>query len=228
MRSQLTLLAHSASLPLPLIPLGQHPTFGVLIKGHAVQRSQSARPEKHTLVHPAIVPAETTIELPVQEAPRIYKPDSVRPDLCEEPHDRLGARELDLADGSDGAGEEPRGLAIEGVQGAEAEELVQEGDGVSVEGGGGLGVVEGGVGVLDDEVMRAGGAEAPEVDEERVPGLAVLVPVPEGFEGEEGVRPTKATTRFVSEFSMSKAAPMSCRARKWRRIRKVSLSAAEP
>jgi hypothetical protein len=122
-RSQLTLLAHSVSLPLPLILLDQHPTFGVRIKGHAVQRSQSARPEKHILVHPAIVPAETTIELPVQEAPRIYKPESVRPDLCEEPDDRLDARELDLADGSDGAGEEPRGLALEGVQGVEAQEL---------------------------------------------------------------------------------------------------------
>jgi hypothetical protein len=105
---------------------------------------------------------------------------------------------------------------------------VQEGDGVSVEGGGGLGVVEGGVGVLDDEVLRVGGAKAPEVDEERVPGFAVLVPVPEGFEGEEGGAPDEAATRFVSEFSRSKAAPMSCGARKWRRMRKVSLSAAEP
>jgi hypothetical protein len=73
---------------------------------------------------------------------------------------------------------------------------VQEGDGVSVEGGGGLGVVEGGVGVLDDEVLRVGGAEAPEVDEERVPGLTVLVPVPEGFEGEEGGAPDEGSNQI--------------------------------
>jgi hypothetical protein len=122
-RPQLTLLTQSVSLPLPPILLDQHPTIGVRIKGHAVQRIQPARPEKHILVHPAIVPAETTIELPVREAPRIYKPDSVRPDLCKELHNRLGARELDLADGGYGAGEELRGLALEGVQGVEAEEL---------------------------------------------------------------------------------------------------------
>jgi hypothetical protein len=70
---------------------------------------------------------------------------------------------------------------------------VQEGDGVSVEGGSGLGVVEGGVGVLDEEVLRVGGAEAPEVGEERVPGLAVLVPVPEGFESEKGGAPDEGS-----------------------------------
>lgn len=110
-------------------------------------------------------------------------------DLTQEFHHGFCARELDLAYCHGGGGEEFAGFALEGVQCVETEEFVQEGDGVGVEGGssrfGGERFVE----VLDDEILRVCGAEAPEIDEEAVPGVFVFVTVPQGFEGEESGTP---------------------------------------
>lgn len=113
----------------------------------------------------------------------------MRSNLLEQLHHRLRARELDLPNRHRGGGEELGRFLLEGMQGVQTEQLAHEGQSVRVQlvsdGGGAEGVVE----VFDDEVLRLGGAETPEVDEEAVPGLVVFVAVFERFEGEEGGAP---------------------------------------
>lgn len=75
------------------------------------------------------------------------------------------------------------------MEGVEAEEFVHERYGLGVkflrDGIGTQGLVE----VFHDEVLRVGGTQAPEIDEEAVPGAFLLVTVFEGLEREEGGAP---------------------------------------
>lgn len=144
---------------------------------------------KQILINPPIIPTQTAIELPIGKAPRIDEADGMRANFLQQLHDGLCARELDLPDRDGRAGKELGRLALEGMEGVEAEELLHQGEGVWIQvlfdTVGAEGVVE----VFDHEVLRLGGAEAPEIDEEAVPRLLVFVAVFERFEGEEGGAP---------------------------------------
>lgn len=138
------------------------------------------------LINLAVKPPETAIELPIREAPGIDQAHGVRADFLEQFHHGLGARELDLADGDGGGGEELRGLALEGMQRIQAEQFPHQRQRLGVEFVLDAVRAEGLVEVLHDEVLRLGGTQTPKVDEEGVPGLLVFVAVFEGFEGQEG------------------------------------------
>lgn len=113
----------------------------------------------------------------------------MRTDLIEQLHDGSGAGEGDLADGDGAGGEELGGLALQCVEGVQAEERVHQGLGVLVQSGRELGGGDGVVEVLDDQVLGVGGGQAPEVDEEAVPGALLGVAVLEGLEGQVGCAP---------------------------------------
>jgi hypothetical protein len=85
------------SLQLALLyPLEQHLAVRIRVHSNLVQRVQLARTVEHILVHLSVLASKTAIQHPVVKAPRIYQLDSMRPDLLEQLHDRVGARELDL------------------------------------------------------------------------------------------------------------------------------------
>ncbi|TKW50409.1 hypothetical protein CTA1_8296 [Colletotrichum tanaceti] len=178
-----------ASQILSLVLLEQHLAVRVGVEDDAVERVVLARALEHVLVDLAVVAAQAAVEHPVVEPPGVDEADGVGADLLQQGHDGLGPGEGDLADGDGGGAVELAGLLLEGVEGVEAEEPVQQGDGGGVEAGGGGRVVEGLVEVLDDHVLGVGGAEAPEVNEQAVPRLLVLVAVAEGLEGQEGHAP---------------------------------------
>lgn len=167
-----------------LILLDQHIAIWVWVHSQSVQRVQLAGSVEHILINLSILAAQTAVQLPIRELPSVNQAQGMRSDVSEELHDRLCADELDLADCESGGGVELRSLLLEGAEGEEAEELVHGGDGDGVElvgeGRGLQGVVE----VLDDEVLRVCGGQAPEVDEERVPRLLLDVAVLEGLKGE--------------------------------------------
>ena len=172
-----------------IILLHQHIVARVRIDRDRVQWVHLARAMEQILVHFAVVPTQRRVELPVREPPRINQADGMRPDFLEQVHDRLGPRQLDLPHRDGGGGEELRGLALERVQRMQPEQLVHEHDGALVEFLGDGFRAEGVVEVLHDQVLRVRRAQAPEVDEQAVPAVLVLVPVLERFEREEGGSP---------------------------------------
>ncbi|KAI6753987.1 hypothetical protein HG530_013163 [Fusarium avenaceum] len=83
------------------------------------------------------------------------------------------------------------------VQGKELEELVHGGEGVGVQRGLGALLLEGLVEVLDYLVLRIGGGQAPEVDQEAVPGLLLLISVLESLEGQERHAPCESINKIL-------------------------------
>ena len=69
------------------------------------------------------------------------------------------------------------------MESIEAEEFVEDVNGGGVELITKRLALESVVEVLNNEVLRVGGTETPEVDEERVPGVLLYVSVFESFEG---------------------------------------------
>lgn len=178
-------------LALPDIPLEKDAAIGVWVYDDLVEGVQLASTVEQVFVDLSVVPAEGTVELPVGEVPGIDESDSMRPDLLEEFHHSIGASKLDLADGDGSARVELCGLCLESVEGVQAEELVQEANGLRIQLAlrfGGLQVL---VKVFDDEVLRVGLAETVEVDKRIIPAALVLIAVLKGLEGKEGGTPCK-------------------------------------
>lgn len=144
---------------------------------------------EHVLIHLPIRAAQTAVELPVREVPRIDETHSVRPDLGEQLHDGAGAGELDLADGDSAGGVEFGSLALESVEGVETEELVHQSLRLRVELAVEFGGLDGLVEVLDHQVLGVRLTEAVEVDEKIVPRFLLLITVLKRLEGEERSTP---------------------------------------
>lgn len=172
-----------------IILLHKHIIARVRIDRDRVQGVHLARAVEQVLVHFAVVATQRRVKLPVGKPPRIDQPNGMRPDLLEQVHDRLGPRQLDLPHRDGGGGEELGRLALERVQRMQPEQLVHEYDGALVEFLGDGVRAEGVVEVLHDQVLRVRRAQAPEVDQQVVPAVLVLVPVLERFERQEGGSP---------------------------------------
>lgn len=124
----------------------------------------------------------------------------MRTNVIKEVHDGSSAGQGNLANGHSTRGEELSGFALQGVQGEESEELVHEALGLGVQGGGELGRRDGLVEVLDDEVLRVGSGQAPEVDQQTVPGALLGVTVLEGLEGQVSSAPGKGIDNVLVFF----------------------------
>ena len=113
----------------------------------------------------------------------------MRADVVQELRHGGSLRQRDLPRRDGARGEELGGLALERVQGVETEQLVQGGGGLGAERGAQLGRVDGVVEVLHDQVLRVGGRQAPELNQERVPRALLDIAVLERLEGEVGRAP---------------------------------------
>ena len=111
----------------PVVSLEKCLRVWVGIKHYAVQWVVLAGSLEHVPVHIAVVPAQARVKLPVRELPAVHEAHGVGSDLGHELWDCLCPCKLDLADSAGGRLEELRGFFLEGVQGVETEEGVEDG-----------------------------------------------------------------------------------------------------
>ncbi len=139
---------------------------------------------EHILINLSVLPSEGRIQLPVWELPGIHQSDGVWTHFGHQGHNCLGADKLNLLDRQRTRRVELRGADLQSVKRKEAEERVHDSDGLRIQLVGERLGLQGVVKVLDNQVLRVGSRQAPEVDEEGVPRALLHITVLQRLKGE--------------------------------------------
>jgi hypothetical protein len=124
----------ASNLQLRLLhPLEQNIAIRVRIDSNLVKRVELTCPVEHIFIHLSILPSQRTVQHPIIEAPAIHEPNSMRPNLLEQLHNRLRPRELNLQFTARSRGVEFTSFLLERVQRKQAEQLHQDVENVLVD-----------------------------------------------------------------------------------------------